>query len=76
MRIIVPLETAHPFPVTQGLRVQREDLTRWRSRLNADCYLDLCAEAARQNLELGAAATGYDVWRGGRLAEFVQNWRR
>jgi hypothetical protein len=62
------------FPLREGLQAQVRDLHFWRRRLNAEVYDALVAECRRANRELSRRATGYDVFRGGDLTEFVASW--
>lgn len=61
-------------PIHAGLLYQSGDLARMKKILKPEVYDLLAAEAERQNRRLnGAHHTGYDVWRGCQVYEFVIN---
>lgn len=64
------------FTVEDGLAVQRADLQRWKSKLAHSAYQMVLDEAIRRNSELRddtTGKTGYDVWRGGMITEYILN---
>lgn len=63
------------FTVAKAIEMQREHLAQWKPRLSADCYNALFFEAQMHNATLPADATGYDVFRGQQITEFVANWK-
>lgn len=63
------------FTVLDGLHIQAEDLARWRKKLNAEVYTALKMEVDHKNFDLSENATGYDVFRGQSLTEFVLNFQ-
>lgn len=58
----------------QGLEIQRLQLADWKLRLNTACYEALVAQAQLRNELLEDDASGYDVWRGCNMDEFIMNW--
>lgn len=64
------------FTISKGIEVQQTDLAAWRTILSAEAYMALWNECERQNAELEECsdATGYDVFRGQHLTEFVTNF--
>ena len=65
------MKTKATFTVTDGFKVQNDDLARWHKVLNQDTYLKLWGEAKTRNSKLKPTANGYDVWRGGDLNQFI-----
>ena len=57
-----------------GLTIQHEQMLEWSTKLNAQCYIALRDRAANQNQKLSENASGFDVWRGTDMDEFVNNW--
>jgi len=62
------------FTVPQALAIRRNQLVRWRSKLSAECYLDLVAYL-KAHAKTHEYKTGYDVPRGTDLTGFIENWR-
>ena len=63
-----------PFTVEEGLKVQAKDLARWKTRLNDECYAALAKRVDHENRRR-RHKSGYDVFRGNDLSEFVASWR-
>ena len=62
------------LPLVEGLDIQHEQILEWSTKLNATCYIALCKEAAQQNMKLTEKSTGYNVWRGVDIDNFVSDW--
>jgi hypothetical protein len=60
------------FYVQDGIDIQTEQLLYWKKILNKKTYLSLLAEVAKQN-KSDDLKTGYDVFRGMSLENFVMN---
>lgn len=69
----------HTLSLKAGLRIQTEQLLRWKLRLNPQCYAALRDYAEKQNELLlarpEAEISGYDVTRGTDLDMLVVNWQ-
>lgn len=63
------------FTVEQGLEYQAEHLTEWKQQLNAKTFKLLKQHCEDMNAALGKHATGYDVFRGGLIDEFLAQLR-
>ena len=60
-----------PFTVKEGLAYQSHDLRQWKTVLNKTAYLRLVIHIEDKNSRLTDKDTGYDVFRGQDLLEFV-----
>lgn len=67
--------TPQPLSLKEGLDIQLEQLKQWKDRLSACCLFDLLIEANHRNTCLPPDATGYDVWRGTHITNFICNWK-
>ena len=65
----------HTLNLEAGLLIQREQLDDWRTKLNSECYLALETRAQAHNAKLGADTSGFDVWRGTDIDQFIGNWK-
>lgn len=61
--------------VSEGLKIQHDDLCRWRMKLNAECYCALSTWLEGQNALLTDHHNLYDVKRGDDLTYFILNWK-
>lgn len=59
--------------VIHGLKIQNQQLAQWKKVLKAAVYRRLYCEAKTHNSKMEAGATGYDVWRGSDLDQFIAN---
>lgn len=57
--------------VEEGIEIQKRHLADWKKLLKKSVYLDLVAEAEKQNLTV---KTGYDVFRGNSITNFIENY--
>lgn len=57
-----------------GITVQAEQIARWATVLQPHLADKLTDEAIKRNDKLTAKSTGFDVWRGGQIDEFVHNY--
>lgn len=64
-----------PAPLSQaeGLAIQTNNLAQWEAVLKPEIYVQLKAEAERQNGLMNRHTSGYDVWRGQSLDSFIVN---
>jgi len=64
-----------PFTIAQGLAVQTAHLAQWRRVLRPETYSALSKHVQERNARLDLKHdSGYDVYRGTDLTEFVQNY--
>ena len=59
------------FTVKEGIAYQSHDLRQWKTVLNKTAYLRLVSHIKDKNSRLTDKDTGYDVFRGQDLLEFV-----
>ena len=59
------------FTVAEGINFQSRDLLRWKTVLNNTAYLRLVIEIEDKNSRLTDKNSGYDVFRGQDLLNFV-----
>ena len=68
-----PTHTTRPaFSLGEGLRLQYEELARWRCILTPEAYNALADHCTEANIILPTGSDGYDVLRGDQLTSFVQ----
>ena len=70
------MNTYAPAPILtldEGLEIQKQQLVRWSMLLKPSIQAMLEAEAVRQNRTLNNRCSGYDVWRGCDMQNFVLN---
>ena len=60
-----------PFTVKEGLEIQAKHLAFWKAILKPEYYNQLKAEADKRNAK--GYSSGYDVFRGTDLVNFVMN---
>lgn len=66
-------KTDEPFTVKKGLEIQEEDIRRWSFILTPKAIEALRAQQKKENAELDNRHTGYDVWRGDSITNWVCN---
>lgn len=71
MKVYPAYPTRPAFSLGAGLRLQYEELARWRRILTPEAYNALADHCAEANITLPTGANGYDVFRGNQLASFV-----
>lgn len=57
--------------IEEGIKVQKRHLADWKKLLKKSVYLDLVAEAEKQNLTV---TTGYNVFRGVDITNYLENY--
>lgn len=65
------------FTIEDGLKVQREHLAEWKTKLNAECYSDLLKAATAENYKLSktdGTVCGHMMFRGSEIDTFIKNW--
>ena len=62
------------FTIEDGLKVQREHLAEWKTKLNAECYSDLEKFIESKNCLNINNCCGHDVYRGNDIDTFIKNW--
>jgi hypothetical protein len=55
--------------------IQNNDLAVWKKKLTGKVYQALAAECHKQNQLLSDQDSGYQVFRGGQITEFIQNFK-
>lgn len=60
------------FTVEKGIEVQTEQLAKWKKILNYHTYFQLDLECMKRNAS-PELETGYDVFRGSHIDNFVHN---
>lgn len=70
------METRLPFTVEEGIAIQTENLKCLEKVLNAYAYNRLSEKIERENKKLTADSSGYDVFRGQALTNFIDNLSR
>lgn len=65
------------FTVATAIEIQQDQLRDWVPRLSGPCLLALQREIKRRNKAIHAkrGATGFDVFRGTDLHDFIANWK-
>lgn len=61
------------FTVQDGIDIQTANLAFWRAVLNDEAYNLLKMKCEAENAALPPDATGYDVFRGQDLDNYLQN---
>ena len=65
------------FTIEDGLKVQRENLAEWKTKLNAECYSDLKKFVDAENFNIDSCCDcGHGVCRGSEIDTFIKNWER
>ena len=62
------------FSKEEGLEIQKEQILKWGPKLSEKIFAALAAEKDRRNSLLNENSSGYDVWRGTSIDEFIANW--
>jgi hypothetical protein len=65
----------HTLSLQDGLRIQNSQMDEWRKKLNYRCFKSLNAKVQEANFSLGDHSTGFDVFRGTDIEQFVLNWK-
>ena len=63
------------FTLEEGLLVQFNHLAIWKRKLNKKCFDALAAECLAQNKLLSDKDSGFQVFRGQSLDNFIANWK-
>ena len=66
-----------PFTVATATKIQQDQLRDWAPKLSGPCLLALQREVKKRNKAIHAKrdATGFDVFRGTDLHDFIANWK-
>jgi hypothetical protein len=67
----------HKLSIKDALAIQAEQIEQWKTILNDKTIKVLTQEAATRNQETmdNEWSTGYDVWRGTSIDEFLANYK-
>lgn len=65
--------TKQTFTVQDGIETQQAYLAKWKKILNTEAYTKLAARCQYENTKLGTESTGFNVFRGTDLDQYIQN---